>query len=98
MLYLDITRGEQQYRVQVYKRLGPDDPYQIKVWNINDADNSVKTQVQSLSRTSSGIRQHIWENLQLKTSDDNKLTEVFFTHDYHSEIEPSADITHITEV
>lgn len=56
MLFLDITRGEQQYRVQVYKRLGPDDPYQIKVWNINDAENSVKTQVQSLSRTSSGIR------------------------------------------
>ena len=32
----------------------------------------------------------------MKTSDDEKLTGVHFTHEYHSEIVPSADDTHKT--
>lgn len=73
------------------KRKNKDKPYSIKVWNVEQPDTVVKTSVQTLSRTSSGIRQHIWDNLQVTLSPDgNHLIGVHFTCEHHSNIETSA--------
>ena len=80
LLYLDIVRNDKTYRVQVFKRKSKRVPYTLKVWNVEAEDTVVKTSVPSLSRTSAGIRQHIWDNLQVEQSPDgNHLIGVYFT-------------------
>ena len=57
-------------------------------------DTIVKTSVPTLSRTSSGIRQHIWDHLQVTSSPDgNHLIGVHFKEEYHSHTDISASVS-----
>lgn len=80
LLFLDITRDQGTFRVQVHQRKDSEYPYQLKVNSLKKSDHVITHNIKHLQGTSYGIRELIWYHLQVRLA-GGELSEVYFTDD-----------------